>query len=237
MKQLISIFLVLILSTSITCFAMSQEEKETQLFEYQNQINECIEYKDKLHSIAEACRSIGLHDTANQMSDLWFDKHNEQLGIQTKYDELQATNVLYYADWQYNQYPYACLVWQRLREAGYNEYVSAGILGNMMAECGGQTLALQPFLYSHGYYGLCMWSLRYGASVGGRDLKGQMDYLFATIQKNMNYFGGSNCYNNFLSLTNEQTAASWFQKYYERGSGGYVRAANATKALNYFRQI
>ena len=80
-----------------------------------------------------------------------------------------------------------------------------------------------------------MWILRYGASVGGRDLNGQMDYLFATIQKNMNYFGGSNCYNNFLSLTNEQTAASWFQKYYERGSGGYVRAANATKALNYFR--
>lgn len=234
-KTIISILLCSILCT-FSAFALTQEEKDAQIAEYQDQILEIIAYKNKLHDIAELSRELGLSDNAAQMSELWHEKNKEQANVQDQLDQLLATPVLHYQEWQYAQYPYACQVWQILRENGYNEYVAAGILGNMMCECGGHTLRLQPFLYSHGYYGLCMWSLHYGAAVGGRDIQGQMDYLFGNIQKNMNYFGGSGCYNTFMSLQNEQTAARYFQQYYERGSGSSVRQTNATKALNYFRQ-
>lgn len=61
---------------------------------------------------------------------------------------------------------YAERVWDYLRSLGYSEAATAGILGNMMAECGGQTLDLDPFIigYTPGFsYGLCQWTANFGA--------------------------------------------------------------------------
>ena len=41
---------------------------------------------------------------------------------------------------KYNEYPVATEIWMFLKNCGYNDYVAAGILGNMMAEVGGNTL-------------------------------------------------------------------------------------------------
>lgn len=147
----------------------------------------------------------------------------------------EGSTTSFYNDMQYSEYPVACQVWQRLREYGFNEYVSAGILGNMMAECGGQTLNLQYNIYGGrgNYYGLCQWSLKYTPQVNGLDVDGQMDVLFSNIQTNMTYFKGN--YEYFCSIQNEKEAAIYFQKYYERGAGSNARSNNAVKALNYFK--
>lgn len=125
----------------------------------------------------------------------------------------------------------AGLVYEYLNKKGFTDPVIAGILGNMMAECGGQTLELRWDIYGGegSYYGLCQWSLYYNPAVKGRDVTGQMDYLMSNIEKNMRYFGGN--YNYFHSIKNAGEAARYFANYYERGSGASVRVKNANKAL------
>ena len=123
------------------------------------------------------------------------------------------------------------MMYEYLNRKGFTDPVIAGILGNMMAECGGQTLELRWDIYGGGgsYYGLCQWSLYYNPTVKGRDVTGQLDYLMSNIEKNMRYFGGN--YNYFRSIKNAGEAARYFANYYERGSGASVRVKNANKAL------
>lgn len=140
------------------------------------------------------------------------------------------------------EYPVATEIWNYLKNLGYNDYVCAGILGNMMAEVGGQTLDIQYWLYnpSGDYYGCCQWSMYYFPEIGGADLKTQLDFLRDTIKLNIDMFGnnyqqGFN-YDKFLTLTDERAAALAFADCYERGAPQYnqSRINNATVAYNYF---
>lgn len=129
----------------------------------------------------------------------------------------------------------AGVVYEYLSERDFSDVVIAGILGNMMAECGGQTLELLWYTYGgYGrYYGLCQWSLYYNPNVNGCDILGQLDYLMSNLQCNMEQFGGS--YEYFLSIEDPGEAAKYFCKYYERGSGRNVRAKNARVALEWIQ--
>lgn len=138
------------------------------------------------------------------------------------------------------EYPDAAAVWRILSAAGCSDYVCAGILGNMMAECGGQTLALQPYVSSSDYYGMCQWNQAYRDKVWGASLEDQCSFLLDTMKYEIDTFGfcyasGFN-YDKFLNLTNEKDVALAFAKCYERcGSGSYsIRKDNATTAYNYF---
>lgn len=138
------------------------------------------------------------------------------------------------------KYPVARKVWNYLRNKGYNAYVCAGIIGNMMAECGGQTLNLKPQIYAHGYYGLCMWSSYYYPKVQGASVEKQLTFLYKTMKNEFNTFGykyyrGFN-YAAFKKLKNCKSAALAFAKCYERcASGSYtIRQKNATVAYKYF---
>lgn len=146
------------------------------------------------------------------------------------YDELYKVEV-----WtiRMNEYPIATTVWLYLKEQGYNDYVAAGIIGNMMTECGGQTLALNPNASSGSYYGICQWGS--GFSNRYTDLDGQLQLLMDTIENEFNWYGNMN-YESFLSLTNERDAALAFAKSYERcTSASYTqRQNNAERALAYF---
>ena len=132
-------------------------------------------------------------------------------------------------------------MWQFLDDAGYNDYVIAGIIGNMMVECGGHTLALEPYIYSiDGYYGLCQWSRGYQDRVGDTDTEYQCQFLLDTIVYEIDTYGhlykrGFD-YSSFISLTNEKDAALAFARSYERcGFISYgARRACATTAYNYF---
>ena len=137
------------------------------------------------------------------------------------------------------EYPYATYIWRYLKNLGYNDYVCAGIMGNLMSEVGGSTLDIKYWLSNNRYYGMCQWSKSY-SDIWGKSLAEQCDYLSKTIKYEFDVFGslykkGFN-YQAFLSLTNEKDAALAFAKCYERcASGGYSRRQrNATKAYQYF---
>ena len=136
------------------------------------------------------------------------------------------------ADGNYNQ---ATEVWNGLKALGLNDYVCAGIIGNIMAEVGGQTLDISrwPQYSQKTYYGICQWAGSRKQRLlndFGTTLNDQIRFLsvelFEVIPKG----------NSFYNMQDEKEAALYFAKYYERcGSGSYsVRQTNATKALQYF---
>ena len=141
------------------------------------------------------------------------------------------------------EYPAAAQIWQYMKNLGWNDYVCAGIMGNLMSEVGGQTLNIQYNLYSSsgGYYGMCQWSKKYHSNIYGiNNLESQCDYLRDTIKYEIDTFGfkyqNGFCFEEFLNLTDAQQVALAFAKCYERcASGSYnVRQQNALKAYNYF---
>ena len=154
-------------------------------------------------------------------------------------EEARALEAQQWAERE-SEYPTATAVWKYLKNLGYNDYVTAGIIGNMMAEVGGQTLALDHTLSSGTYHGLCQWKLSYYPSVAGTSRDQQLDLLARTIEEEFSTFGYAYSsgfgYNSFLNMNDAGSAALAFAKVYERcGSGSYsVRQSNAYKALEYF---
>ena len=137
------------------------------------------------------------------------------------------------------EYPNATYIWKHMKAQGWNDYVCAGIMGNLMAEVGGQTLDIRYTLSSSGYYGMCQWNRAY-SEVWGAGLETQCIFLSDTIKYEFDTYGfnyqkGFN-FNSFLNMTDAQQAALAFAKSYERcSSASYnVRMENAVKAYNYF---
>lgn len=137
------------------------------------------------------------------------------------------------------EYPAATQIWRYMKAQGWNDYVCAGIMGNIMAEVGGQTLDIRYTLSSNGYYGMCQWNRQY-SNIWGAGLESQCDYLRDTIKYEIDTFGFNYQkgfkFNSFLNMTDAQQAALAFAKAYERcSSASYsIRQKNAIKAYNYF---
>lgn len=108
----------------------------------------------------------------------------------------------------------AQIIWNTFKSWGWNDAVSAGVLGNIMAEVGGHSLSINPYLYGEGgaYYGICQWSLYYFPSVHNVDLYEQLNHLKNTISAQLSRYG----YHNFLAIGNATEAARVFARYYER---------------------
>jgi hypothetical protein len=136
-------------------------------------------------------------------------------------------------------------VWTRLKSYGYSDSVAAGIIGNMMRECGGDTLDLDWDIVGHyngdEFYGLCQWCLSYTPpGFKGSTVIAQCDYLKQTIQSAFANYGGNYggiTYIEFLQ-SDTRTAAIAFERVYER-CGDYAnednrRANNAERAYNHF---
>lgn len=196
--------------------------------DYYREMKKCAqdggEYALQVGAIYEQQRNLKIEEmNLSHRKTSYFSSYNtgEEILSAMKADQLKA------------EYYVAGCVYEHLRAMGYSEPVIAGILGNMMAECGGQTLSLQWNLYGGGgsYYGLCMWSLYYGPEVRGRNVTGQLAYLTGDIEEKIEQFGGS--YDYFCSLEDAGQAARYFANYYERGSGAGVRAKNAYHALEW----
>ena len=145
------------------------------------------------------------------------------------------------------KYPEAQIVWDALIDYGLSPEVASGIMGNIMAEVGGQTLDFSEWRYwSRGtHYGICQWG-------GGRkqnllnnfgpDLEDQVEFLLYELKKEMNSYGyiykTGFGYDEFIAMTDVEQAALAFAKSYERCSSKYynIRMTNAKKAYNYFMQ-
>ena len=199
--------------------------------------------QEAAHKLAESARKLGWPEESEPIASAKNEWSNAQLAIEAykaRYQELYAESEE--AKWETKaaEYPAATQIWRYMKNLGWNDYVCAGIMGNLMAEVGGQTLDIQYWLKDNGYYGMCQWNKAYCSGVWGADLTGQCDFLRDTIKYEIDTFGyayqkGFN-FESFLNMSNERDAAKAFAKCYERcGSSTYtIRQNNAEKAYNYF---
>lgn len=168
---------------------------------------------------------LALNELARAESDYeYYEQYGEKIKWNTRYAE----------------YPVATQAWRYMSETlGWSDEVCAGIMGNMMAECGGQTLNLKWNVYnSAGFYGLCQWHPTYFSQLQGASLETQLAFLGASVESTFNGWAGSvfKCnYKQFLASEDPETAAYLFCIVYER-PGGYQqqRSRNAQVAYNYF---
>lgn len=245
MKKFLSILLCLILtilfSTSVYAFdEISYQEEEFSYRDMRTLEDRITQLTDRMtaaHEMAEAARLLGYsenHVVIQIAKNEYISALNDKGYYQTIYDELEE-------NWskKEQEYPTASYVWETLMEAGYNDFAIAGILGNMMAECGGQTLNLKWWVSTSSYYGLCQWSRGY-STVWGANLEEQCNFLLTTIKSELDTYGymykkGSD-FHSFLEMTDEKQTSLMFSKSYERcGSATYkLRQKLATEAYNYF---
>lgn len=126
------------------------------------------------------------------------------------------------------EYPIARKVWDIMKSYGWSDIICAGIMGNMMRECGGDTLKLRwnAVNRSGNHYGLCQWSKRYYSEIWGGSIEEQMEYLKNSLDLGM-----------FNKCKTPSEAAFIFSKYYERPAQtdpSGKRRSNAEKAYKYF---
>ena len=166
--------------------------------ELQTLMNQCREKKATAHQMAECARALGYpenHVIIKTAQQVWA----EQNKLEAEYAaELKNYNAKL-SRWR-AECPYATEIYEKLRAHGLSHITASAIMGNIMAEVGGQTLEnIDPYLRSGIYYGICMWNIFYCPKVNGRNLTGQVDYLLESMPKSMRQFGGS--YDKFLSMT------------------------------------
>ena len=229
MKKFLIYFLtILLIVTCITdvIFAARGITFESLPFAQKFDTQALTERQNVAHEMAECARKLGLPEsceTIQTAKKIWHEADKQKQEAQAQYNKWQS---------RFNQYPYATYIWIYLtQQLGYNDYVAAGILGNCMAEVGGQTLNIQYWIGGSGYYGMCQWSRRYFPGVVGADLPGQCQFLASTMSSQ---FGSS--LSSFLSLQDYSSAALTFARKYERcTSASYgVRQRNAAKAYSFF---
>lgn len=252
-KRVISLFIAVLFLAALVGFVISgigakaitplQSTDQIEIVGYQDDINyyqqmiDCAKdggrYAMIVGEIYEKQRNLKIDrlDLPYEKTDLFVNYHtgedilaamngNTKTPLQKKIERLKSEHNV------------AGQVYEYLNTKGMSDVVIAGILGNMMAECGGQTLDLKWNTYGFdgsSYYGLCQWSLYYCPAVDGASIVEQLDYLMSNIRTNMNYFGGN--YDDFCAITDPGAAAKYFCNYYERGSGTSVRATNAQTAF------
>ena len=229
MKKILIYFLSIFIIISCigeTVFAAKGITFESLPFAQQFNTEELTQKQNIAHEMAECARKLNLGEeceTIKTAQAIWQDCQNQKNAAQTQYNKWLM---------RFNQYPYATYIWIYLtQQLGYNDAVAAGIIGNCMAEVGGQTLNIQYWIGGSGYYGMCQWSRRYFPGVIGADLPNQCQFLANTMNRQ---FGSS--LSNFLNLQDPSNAALMFAKKYERcSSASYgVRQRNAMNAYNFF---
>ena len=206
----------------------------TVFYDYQM----CIAYLDEL----KECLQVLYNNIAS-------DTYTEEalVAMQAEADRIKTIYVAVeddaakYASWE-AEYYYAAKTYLFLKQQGFNDAVVCAILGNMMIETSGGSLALKPTIYSPGgsFYGLCQWSLYYRPNVAGMSFENQLTYLLNDLEYEFNTFGycykRGFSYEDFLEMEDPSEAAYVFAKVYERcGSESYnARRTSARKAYDYF---
>lgn len=179
----------------------------------------CEEHKQKARMYAEEARALkiqNLEEYLNYCSYEWWNAHNTKTIYEQKIWEYEYKKT---------QYPNAAQIWEIMKSYGWNDIICAGILGNMMRECGGDTLSVNPYA-QNSHYGLCQWSRQYHPQAWGKDIAGQLEYLKNTLD--ISVF--NNCY------TPEDAAEVFCWKYERPSKTDPVskRRNNARTAYNYF---
>ena len=201
-----------------------------------NLINSCELHMNYAEDLIEAALNLGYQSTHPVV----------KLG-ESEYQVANRHYQLYtakYQNWKtkWEEYPIATEIWTYLKSLGYSDKICAGILGNIMAEAGGNGLNIQYKLYSKNqiYYGICQWNIYYYKEVADTELKEQLAFLANNIVNEFNTFGYAYAdnfnYLDFINLKSYEEAALAFAKCFERCSSStyIIRIENAKKAYEYF---
>lgn len=252
---IIGILLIVLVGCTLCCNTIVEGERSYTKEELIQLIAEQQDIKYHSSNMASSARELGWtdeDDLIKRLQDKWCIANGNAIDYQVMLDDIIAEEARIEAErieakraeearWAAKsaEYPAATAIWRAFKAQSWNDYVCAGIMGNLMAEVGGQTLNIKWNSQSATYYGMCQWSKGYTA-VWGKDLQGQIDFLVNTIKYEFDTYGskykkGFN-FNSFLNLQDCRAASLAFSKCYERcGSGSYVkRQENAVKAYNYF---
>lgn len=204
-----------------------------------NQLMEqCIERKEAASDMADAARACGYpedHPIILLAKEEWQAAHVAYEQYKIQYDAIVKPAAA-------GEYPVATEVWNYMTQVmGYSNYVAAGIMGNMMVECGGFTLnldwdAVNP---SSKCYGICQWHPRYHASVQGQNLQVQLEYAATSFPYILSRYAFEYrqdfTYQDFLNMTDVYEIAKAFCLIYERPGGYNARRGEcAVQAYNYF---
>lgn len=228
----------------LSAFILFTRAEGTKPIETEKSENHTISYED--YELTKLIITHKTEDTTELETQNVLIEYSEQTTQKNVYETEQTINHKEENEnyeYDVDKYAIATKIWDYLRnDMGLNKYVSAGIMGNIMTECGGQTLDIQPYVRSYtGHYGICQWSPVYCEQIIGKDLNGQLEFLKSTIKPYINqmgyrYYKGFN-YEKFVSITDEKIAAEAFAYAYEgcgTGNCSQRRLDHATTALNYF---
>lgn len=210
----------------------SPEYKNDELV-LDGEIESLEDYKTRLEQLSKTCPE-GCKNEAHQII---IPELESVVSILEQYYTDKANILL----WKQRaaEYPVATEVWLFMKDQGWSDAVCAGILGNMMTECGGHTLNLQWNIYDYSgwFYGLCQWHKGYYPEVQGQSLEYQLQHLVNTMEQEFGMFGSS-ALDRFLSMADPASAALDFAKKYERCAAtdwNYTsRQNNAWVAYRYF---
>lgn len=242
--KLVALILLFVMTISVVTPAIAADRADIEA-----EIQQCIHWQDVAHEMAECARALGFpedHVIIRTASDRWWQEEYKRLDLVAELDGISCIHdqeIVEESPWPYKyttpeqwaEYPVASQVWEYLRaDMGLRPEAAAGIMGNMMAECGGQTLDLQYWLGAYGYTGLCMWYIDYtnGRLYYGCSLEEQLSYLNDTLAWSFDYWGDD--YDYFANYADTFTAAYLFELTYERGTWASIRGWNAIDAYNYF---
>lgn len=162
--------------------------------------------------------------------------------VKNELEEVKKENLQWSS--KYNQYPTATIAWIYMtEELKWSNVVAAGIIGNMMAECGGQTLALNWDSNDSNGYGLIQWIGARRASIKAK--YGELPTIVEQIEFVKDELYGTNGVTQqvtdqqrklILNANSPEQCATEFARWFERpASTNYsVRKSNAAKAYAYF---
>lgn len=196
--KVILITAILIIASVVPTFAWVSPNGYTltddEKFYIENKLNECTITMDTAHKEADIARTLGLTNDSEYIQErksIWHSAKND-------YDFYSS-----FID-KFDEYPVATIIWVTMKDWGYSDYLCAGIIGNMMVECGGLTLDLDADIYSGRYYGLCMWNYYTYYDVCDMNVIQQMDFLLRTIEYEIDTYGWLYAdwmnYKNFLNV-------------------------------------
>ena len=178
-------------------------------------------------------------DTTRAENTILVDKN---LSISKELAEVKKENLQWSG--KYNQYPTATIAWIYMtEELGWSDVVAAGIIGNMMAECGGQGLNLNWDSNGSNGYGLIQWIGERRASIKAK--YGEFPNVTEQIEFVKDELYGTNGVTRqvtdtqleaIMNADTPEECAFAFACYYERCHVDYraFRRGLARTAYNYF---
>lgn len=155
----------------------------------------------------------------------------------------ESKPVEYKESFPKGKYPVAEKIWNIMKSFGWSDTVCAGIMGNLMAEVGGQTLNLDWQSNTGAELGICQWMSgrksgiisRYGSNPSCEQ---QVQYMHDELigANGVRRQVTKEQYKLIINSSTPEEAAIMFAKYFERcAKYTYsVRERNAVKAYNYF---